>query len=61
MFEDRALNGIFETEREKVRGIWIQFRNKDLYDLYSMPYFVRAAKTMRMRAGYQVLFYKLVI
>jgi hypothetical protein len=49
VFEDRALNGIFEPKTEEVRGSWRKIRIEDLHGLYSAPCIVRVMKSRRMR------------
>jgi hypothetical protein len=49
VFENRVLRRVFGPKRDEVTGEWRKLRNEELSDLYSLPNFVRVAKSRRMR------------
>ena len=49
MFENRVLRKVFGPKRNEVTGEWRKLHNEELNDLYSLPGFVRVAKSRRMR------------
>jgi hypothetical protein len=46
--ENRLLMGIFGPKRDVVTDTWRRLHNKELYDLYSSPNFIRLIKLGRI-------------
>jgi hypothetical protein len=56
VFENRVLRRIFRSKREEMGGGWRKLRNKELHNLYALPYIFRVIKSRMMRwAGHVVL------
>ena len=49
MFVNRVLKRIFGPEVDEVAMEWRRLHNKEFYDLYSSPHFIRVMKYRRMR------------
>jgi hypothetical protein len=53
--ENRVLRIIFGPKREEMAGGWRRLQNEELRNLYTIPNFIGATKSKRMRlAGYVV-------
>jgi hypothetical protein len=49
VFENRVLRRILGPKKDEVMGGWRKLHNKELHDLYSLPYIIRITKQRRMR------------
>jgi len=59
MLKNRVLRKTFWPKRDEVTGEWRRLHNKELYDLYSTPNFIRVNISRRMRgAGHVALWMK---
>jgi hypothetical protein len=49
VFENRLLRRIIGLKWDEVTGRWRKLHNKELHDLYSLPYIIKVIKSRRMR------------
>jgi hypothetical protein len=49
MSENRALRRVSGPKREEEAGGWRRLHNKELHNLYTLPYVIRMIKSMSMR------------